>query len=330
MALSKSFFGVRSGSTKSLTFSTYRGMQVTKERVARISNPQSSAQMQQRLLIPMVAQCRSMLSDLIDHSFEGVDYGWKSRQHFSALNLRKGALNVRSYVPKGAKEPGVADFIISTGSLPSIDVSEEGGSVGDYHGLFCGLNVPVLTAHAAMKIGDPIPSDWYDAFLKENPILQKGDQVTFLECVVNGDYQIGTIAGLYKQFVISRIVLDSASADNNFKFLENMGNLAIFTNGVMKVALFAISAEATIKKVFATSLDYADADRDGGMQIGEACILSRKVNNTWKRSTARLYIDVWTGTIVSYEKAFSTYVKSGSSSAKYLNTGSETAGIKGS
>ena len=48
MAQSKSFFGLRTGSTKSLTFQVYRGQQITKDRVTRVSNPQSDAQMQQR------------------------------------------------------------------------------------------------------------------------------------------------------------------------------------------------------------------------------------------------------------------------------------------
>lgn len=326
MAISKSFFGLRSGSTASLTFSGYRGKQVTKERVSKISNPQSSAQMQQRLLIPMLAQCRSMLTDLVDHSFEGVMYGYQSRQHFSAINLKKGVLHVKSWVPKGAREPGIADYIISEGSLPGVNMSS--AKVGDYNGCVTALSLPVMTAHAALRAGDPIPSDFYGAFLKENMILEKGDQLTFLELVSNGDYQIGQIAGEYKQFVISRIVLDSTSNDNKkFKFVENYQNLAIFSDGTMKVALFAISAAATFKFVFFTSLDYADVVN---LQMGGTCILSRLVNNVWKRSTARLYNHYTGAAIVSYDKALSTYVKAGSASAKYLNTGSESAGIKGS
>lgn len=117
MALSKSFFTLRKGSTKSLTFSTYRGQQVTKDRVSVVNNPQSSAQMSQRLIVPMVASARAALKGLVNHSFEGTTYGWQSLQKFSSLNMAKGALDVTAYVPKGAMDCGVANFIVSRGSL---------------------------------------------------------------------------------------------------------------------------------------------------------------------------------------------------------------------
>ena len=75
MAKSKSFFGLRTGSTKSLTFQVYRGQQITKDRVYRVSNPRTEGQMAQRALIPIVAAARSALKGLVDHSFEGVPYG---------------------------------------------------------------------------------------------------------------------------------------------------------------------------------------------------------------------------------------------------------------
>ena len=75
MAKSSSFFGLRKGSTKSLTFQVLRGQQITKDRVTQVSNPRSEAQMTQRALIPIVAAARAQLKGLVDHSFEGVAYG---------------------------------------------------------------------------------------------------------------------------------------------------------------------------------------------------------------------------------------------------------------
>ena len=115
MAKSKSFFGLRTGSTKSLTFQVYRGQQITKDRVYRVSNPRSEAQMTQRALIPIVAAARSALKGLVDHSFEGVPYGEASLKEFSKQNLRAGALSVTSYSPNGVSNPGFADLIVSNG-----------------------------------------------------------------------------------------------------------------------------------------------------------------------------------------------------------------------
>lgn len=108
---------MRTKSTKSLTFSTWRGMQITKDRVTSVSNPQTEAQMGQRLKMPLVAQARTKLKGLVNHSFQGVDYGYKSLYQFSALNLKKGAITIGEYTPKGISDMGAANYIVSTGSL---------------------------------------------------------------------------------------------------------------------------------------------------------------------------------------------------------------------
>ena len=84
MAKSKSFFGLRTGSTKSLTFQVYRGQQITKDRVTKVANPRSTLQMEQRSKLPIVAAARSALKGLVDHSWEGVPYGEQSLPHFQA------------------------------------------------------------------------------------------------------------------------------------------------------------------------------------------------------------------------------------------------------
>ena len=328
MAKSKSFFGLRTGSTKSLTFQVYRGQQITKDRVSRVSNPQSNAQMQQRLLIPMVAQCRNMLSGLVDHSFEGVPYGYQSLQHFSTLNLRKGALSVAKFVPKGAIDPGIADYIISTGSLPEITCSDN-GPLGD-HKMYTpdNLEIPVMANHADMAKGDPIPSDWLDAFLAANPILRKGDQLTCLELVEDGSYTIGDISGTNKKFVISRLILDPANASlSSYKFVEVFAKHALFSNGTMTICPFVTAANAHLENFLFTSLDIHN---NNVAQYGIAVILSRLVNNGWKRSLSRLSIEFRGGIEASnFNQVLPTYVKSGSASAKYLNNGSEGTGIQG-
>ena len=125
MAKSKSFFGLRTGSTKSLTFQVYRGQQVTKDRVYRISNPRTEAQMKQRAIIPIVAASRAALKGLVDHSFEGVNYGNDSLKKFSELNLRSGALVVESYAPNGYSNPGFAHLMVSKGTLNDGGVTVE-------------------------------------------------------------------------------------------------------------------------------------------------------------------------------------------------------------
>ena len=89
MAISKSFFGLRRGSTKSLTFSIYNGKQVTKDRVAFVKNPNTIAQRLQRMkFLAMQLLLNAGLGDIIDHSWENKKYGSESRQYFSSKALK--------------------------------------------------------------------------------------------------------------------------------------------------------------------------------------------------------------------------------------------------
>ena len=89
MAKSSSFFGLRRGSTKSLTFQVVDGKQVTKDRVTYVKNPRSYAQATQRSKMAAVADAYRMLSTICDHSIESVAYGPASRREFMSLNLAR-------------------------------------------------------------------------------------------------------------------------------------------------------------------------------------------------------------------------------------------------
>ena len=127
MAQSKSFFGLRRGSTKTLTFSVYNGKQVTKDRVADVKNPRSAMQMKQRAFMATALHAYSCVKEICDHSFEGLTYGQKSMNYFVSENARM----IRSAVPNvnlsSFKGNSVSNaYIISKGSLPiqTIEVSE--------------------------------------------------------------------------------------------------------------------------------------------------------------------------------------------------------------
>lgn len=123
MAQSKSFFGLRRGSTKTLTFSVYNGKQVTKDRVTDVKNPRSSMQMKQRAIMATALRGYSALKEICDHSFEGITYGQKSMNYFIAENarmIRATAPDVNLSLSKGNSVSNT--YIISKGSLPRIEV----------------------------------------------------------------------------------------------------------------------------------------------------------------------------------------------------------------
>lgn len=92
MAKSRSFFGLRQGSTKTHTYQIYRGKQVTKDRVTEVRNPQTAKQTAHRLVFATVSQATKFLAPIVDHSFEGKSFGGVSKNYFQSINgkhLRK-------------------------------------------------------------------------------------------------------------------------------------------------------------------------------------------------------------------------------------------------
>lgn len=122
MAQSKSFFGLRKGSTKSLTFQVLNGKQITKDRVYNVKNPQTIAQMQQRALMATVVTAYSRMKAICDHSFEGVEVGSKTMGEFLKSNIA-GLKKMIPDVNLTEYKSGVFArnfYIVSKGTLTSL------------------------------------------------------------------------------------------------------------------------------------------------------------------------------------------------------------------
>ena len=362
MAKSKSFFGLRTGSTKSLTFQTYRGQQITKERVISVSNPQSAAQMDQRLLLPMVANVRTRLSGLINHSFEGVPYGYQSLQKFSSMNLQKGALTVTSYVPKGLSDPGRANFIIADGSLAS-PLQEP--AVTDQNVLLfsSGFNAlePETKIFPAMPKGTKGSTVMYylnrymatEAALSwfspnsQLTFLGQGSKISAKYTATDGSEKEYPLSG----FAVMRIFCPAAYPaeknpgialtvdelkdyhDDNDKFVladdvpeGGLNGAVLETVGVslkLKLGFFPDGerSEFGFAPTFKAVQKFGDC-------LSCACIFSQLDGSVWRRSRTRMTV-IDSRKAATREDVIGGYLKSGSESRKYLNTGSDGAGIVG-
>lgn len=124
MAKSSTFFGLRRGSTKSLTFAVANGQQVTKDRVSVVKNPRSQAQMVQRAIMKTASSAYNAGKEIFDHSFEGTTYGQPSMSLFRSLNSqllrqRMPAINISEWeAPSDAIYPN--PYIVSKGTLPTV------------------------------------------------------------------------------------------------------------------------------------------------------------------------------------------------------------------
>ena len=343
MAKSKSFFGLRTGSTKSLTFQVYRGQQITKDRVYRVSNPRTEAQMTQRALIPIVSAARSALKGLVDHSFEGVAYGEASLKEFSKQNMRAGALSVTSYSPNGVSNPGFADLIVSNGSINVPYIIEPVTETANNIKYNAGTPSPAFKFPKAEKGASAGEIFKYlETYARANnaAIIAPGTQLSFLTIYQSGTVKVntgnGTIDAPTSGFVLDRIYIPNGDSDS-----ENAKEI----NGKWKVstALVEGANTAVLENINGDKLTIGCEEGDGVIYIksepketatnsnncGLALILSRYVNGVWKRSPSRLTIGFEPSSKYTFEDWLSTYQTTGAASKKYLNTGSEGTGVQG-
>ena len=341
MAKSSNFFGLRTGSTKSLTFSVYRGQQITKDRVTRISNPRTTAQMQQRALVPMVAAARSTLKGLVDHSFEGVPYGEASLKEFSAQNLKKDFLKVVSYSPKGYSNMGFAEFLVSKGTISdSLELDWNVSGVFGLSGLRTKVKLPegVTVKFPEVKANDSadVIFSYLEKLARDNSIseLQPGTQVTALAILKADDVKVNTPTGtktapLADYSVVRFLIPDStttsealanvnapwkvkddipAEGASRVTLIDGKGNLIEFNNkeGALKISF--------------------DVPPTSPRCVGGAFILSRYSANVWRRNTAVVEIDKsFLDPVFTFDDWASQYGSSASSaSEEYLNNGTNS------
>lgn len=181
MAISKSFFGLRRKSTKSLTFSVLNGKQITKDRVSAVKNPKSEAQAMQRMRFALLSVNLAAYRPILERSVESVNYGNESVQYIMKKNMKNWKL--QGYRKDSGFQP--ADMQISVGTLQSLEwlahdenefvtsvqvMSPEGATVKDFR---VGIGAQIgdqLTIVGAFSTGDP-----------KNPYMAGWDSFYFTE-----------------------------------------------------------------------------------------------------------------------------------------------------
>lgn len=135
MAKSKSFFGLRRGSTKSHTYSILNGQQITKDRVQTVANPKTQKQQFQRAIMASVMAAYSEMKEIEDHAFQGKKKGSENQREFMSRNLvamrnaflqyqdNNTAVANQKYFAVGPKTPTVlpAEWILSHGTMEEQD-----------------------------------------------------------------------------------------------------------------------------------------------------------------------------------------------------------------
>lgn len=202
MAKSKSFFGLRRGSTKSLTFSVLNGQQVTKDRVYGGKNPRSLAQMIQRMCLATSSAAYAQMKQIVDHSFEGISYGANTMAEFIKVNTKliksnyETASNDFAYNPYGDRGLKVGAYQMSKGTASqlvqsifapsknnhsfgvSIAVSGTGDLTADQLLAALGLQVGEMATICFMYAKAGTSSDWVFGFMRFTALAGGTDAVT--------------------------------------------------------------------------------------------------------------------------------------------------------
>lgn len=134
MARGNIFLGKARGKVGSVVLSKgRRGEMISRAYQPQVLNPKSSSQVLQRALFASATIAGSKLSDLVDHSFDGIKEGQDNRNEFVRLNTNAlralaksdGQASVNPFVSaKGSGMIKPAPWILSNGSLGVCNVGE--------------------------------------------------------------------------------------------------------------------------------------------------------------------------------------------------------------
>lgn len=258
MAQSKGFFGLRKGSTKSLTFSTLDGKQITKDRVYDVKNPRTESQMRQRMLMTTVGAAYKMLKSIADHSFEGYSSGMQCMRQFNSRNLNrfKQAAAAKGSVAFNEYKDGDINplpFILASGSLPGFIFSFDGES---------NLQIVGQKENADFTTAEGI----YAALG-----VQRNDLITFCTVIGEGSTSNGVYTYKAERFNIVRLYCDKSGA-------------------VSKPAdAFTISTNNDQASISMSTAANALTIKTGAADFG-AVIQSRKNDSGWLRSDAVMIV----------------------------------------
>lgn len=295
MAKGNPFLGMARGSAGDLTFYRAYGEQVFRARNRHPSNPRTTLQLLQRVVMLTVQRAYSMLSPIADHAFQGRAKGTMSQARFTALNINKLRLGLATaieeisaglpgswyaeanYAAKGSFLPEFMPYIISEGSLASLNYSWLAGFM-------------VLTP----AIDVTLASVTYEQFCEAYD-LQRGDQLTFVVLTIDDT----TDSSQFNGIKYARIILDpstdagwtqpmfSATTEGGARFtvanpnIANEGDVSFFQNensvAFSLVGLPGGEPDQTLESTAAFSV-----------------IVSRRSGDLWQRSSESLVLRPYT------------------------------------
>lgn len=179
MSKDNMLLGYARGKVGSLVFARRLGQQITRAYNANPKDAATLAQTKQRVRLANVVNMYRATRSLTNHSFEGAMGGQTSYNLFVRYNLGNNSV----VLTKEAASFGacvVAPYLVSKGTLPSIQVQGLGASA------VTNIVVGSLVINDETTIGA-----FADALVANNPGINYGDQLTYLSLVQANDANTG-------------------------------------------------------------------------------------------------------------------------------------------
>lgn len=294
MAQSKSFFGLRRGSTKSLTFQVFNGKQVTKDRVETVKNPRTPAQMDQRMIMKTVGTAYSAMREIVDHSFQGYSYGMQNMSHFLSVNADK----LRSWLDNPAKEPVFVDYGQNYLVANPWRISE-----GTASHILVAPTAAISSTAMTVTLSDVVTGDFTANKFFDMLGIKVGELCTI--CIIYADYNTDA------HFAFVRFTALQAG-----DVALTAGNYSSYIKVETNKAGMAVTLDATSGKGGFVCTWTGDEYVNQG-DIITATIHSAKVDGVWTRSTENFEPEKFFGGDI-YDSAIATYPVG---EAKILNGG---------
>ena len=187
-----------SGSAGDLTFKIQNGLTVVSEKVTKMTNPRSDAQMRVRTRWSNVVAMYSGVRPLLRHGFENKPAGLSDYNMFVKVNMQRTPIYLTKQAVAGGACVATA-YQISQGSLPAIVLTGTGQNVKTDIRLG-GESITSSTTVAQFSA----------AVVQNNADYRYGDQISFflVKQMVNAETGIP-----YCQFSAAKVILDAANDD---------------------------------------------------------------------------------------------------------------------
>lgn len=263
------------------------GQQISRSRNFNPNNPQTMAQMLQRLALANASKMSKGLKGIIDHSFEGVRYGADSVRHFeskaqlalkSAFTGGDDGKRFCAFVPMDALGFPVAEVLISSGSLASAKGSfsrnNVNGVVGDFTSTdaIATLTQATLTPRLFCQLfGVSVDSQITLIMTSaQESVGGAGSEVIFNDNILSGILRIN----------FDPTKLDEPMTDSNGLINANVLIADKSTN--VDLVRVQVDEDEVVGQV-TIALNVTNCN-------GAAIIISRYVDGMWRRSTEKLTI----------------------------------------